>query len=276
MKVIQALAQARDALDAGNIEDATLESNLLLRHILNISPAQLYLDFDRELSSEQQQAYWQLVQRRISGEPSAYITGHREFYGIDYYVDSRVLIPRPETELLVERAIQLVRSRAITSIADIGTGCGAIAISLALNLPGVKIYATDISAAALDVARLNCRKLGVAERITLLQGSLLDPLPESVDLIVANLPYVKVADLPDKTAEPVPALDGGMEGLDKIYELGRQVAGKLITQGCLLLEIGMGQSAAAVSFLRALFPAAQIEVFKDLAGIERVVSLCRV
>jgi len=273
----QALSQARELLAANNIEDVALESELLLRHALKISRVQLYLDLSRELSPKQEGAFWRLVKRRLNGEPTAYITGHREFYGFDFYVASSVLVPRPESELLVEKALNLAHHRNISTIAEIGTGCGAIAISLALNLPEAKIYASDISAPALKVALFNCQKHGVANRICLLQGDMLDPLPEPVDLIVANLPYVRESELPPTgpvSFEPILALNGGPEGLEKIHRLCQQADSKLGPQGCLLLEIGQGQGKAVTSSLYSLFPPARIEVASDLSGIERVVSLC--
>ena len=288
-------------LEANKIEDPPLESILLLMHALKTNRVQLYLDFDNQLSPEQSQQFWELVQRRLKGEPSAYILGHREFYGLDFNVDSSVLIPRPDTELLVEKALELAQSGSVSTIADIGTGCGAIAISLALKLPRAKIYATDISAAALKVASANCQKHGVSGRICLLEGDLLEPLPEPVDLIVANLPYVSEADLAKVNTlgfEPTLALDGGPDGLDKIRRLCTQLthstpfgfaqgqvsslgfardksgqAGKLRSSGSLLLEIGQGQREAVTAFLHNLFPSARIEAFTDLAGIGRVVSM---
>jgi len=272
----QAFSHAREVLFANNIEDATLESELLLRHTLKISRVHLYLDLDYELSSKEEEAFWHLIEHRLSGEPTAYITRHREFYGRDFYVDPSVLIPRPESELLVENALKLAQNRTVSTIAEIGTGCGAIAISLALNLPQTKIYATDISAAALKVALFNCQKHGMANRICLLQGDMLDPLPEPVDLIVTNLPYVKESELlPIHSAnfEPLLALNGGPDGLEKIRQLCRQVNNKLCPSGYLLLEIGQGQRKAVTTFLRSLFPSAKIEVTPDLGGIDRVVSL---
>ncbi len=277
MTLKQALSQARGLLAANNIEDAALESELLLRHALKISRVQLYLDISRELSPKQEGAFWRLVKRRLNGEPSAYITGHREFYGFDFYVAPGVLVPRPESELLVEKALNLAHHRNISTIAEIGTGCGAIAISLALNLPEAKIYASDISAPALKGALFNCQKHGVANRICLLQGDMLDPLPGPVDLIVANLPYVRESELPltgPVSFEPILALNGGPEGLEKIHRLCQQAGSKLSPQGCLLLEIGQGQREAVTSSLYSLFPSARIEVASDLSGMERVVSLC--
>jgi len=271
----QALSRARGILAAGNIEDARLESELLLRYTLKISRVQLYLDFDRELSSSQEQTFWQLIERRLNGEPSAYITGHREFYGIDFYVTPDVLIPRPESELLVEKALDLAQNRSAPTIAEIGTGCGAIAISLVLKLPRAKIYATDISAPALKIALFNCQRHGVANRICLLHGDMLDPLPEMVDLVVANLPYVSGLGLANSANfEPLLALDGGSDGLGKIHQLCRRVMDKLRPGGYLLLEIGQGQGKGVTTCLRSLFPKAIIEVAPDLSGIERVLSLC--
>lgn len=276
MTIRQALSRARQVLTAHHVEDSPLDSEILLRHALSISRVELYSDLDRRLTPEEDKKFWQLAERRLTGEPSAYITGHREFYGFDFYVDPGVLIPRPETELLVERAIALAKERSVSAMADIGTGCGAIAISLAVNLPGVKIYATDISAAALKIARLNCQKYGVADRVRLLVGNLLAPLSEPVDLILANLPYVRERELSrvnTRGFEPSVALDGGADGLEKIRRLCRQAEAKLNPGGSLLLEIGMGQKEAVTRLLRSLLPKASIEVTRDLSGIDRVVSV---
>ena len=276
MTLRQALSCAREILVANNIEDASLESELLLRHTLNISRVQLYQDLDHELSLKQEQTFWNLIRRRLRHEPTAYITGHREFYGLDFYVNPHVLIPRPESELLVEMVLSLAQNHRVATIAEVGTGCGAIAISLGLHLPQTKIYAIDVSASALKVALINCRKHGVVNRIHLLQGDMLDPLPEPVDLIVANLPYVKKAELPRTSPakfEPLLALNGGSDGLQKIRRLCRQVENKLHPTGYLLLEIGQGQGRAVTALLHNLFPYAKIEVVPDLGGIDRVVSL---
>jgi len=269
----QALGRAREALVVNNIEDAPLESELLLRHTLRMSRVQLYLDLNHELSPEQEATFWHLIERRLSHEPTAYILGHREFYGLDFRVDPGVLIPRPESELLVEEAIKLAQSHTVSTIAEVGTGCGAIAISLALNLPQAKIYATDISAPALKVALSNCQKHGVVDRICLLYGDMLDLLPEPVDLIVANLPYVRQSEVNARGFEPLLALNGGWDGLEKIRRLCHQVSDKLRPEGYLLLEIGQGQEKAVTTFLRSLFPSAEIELVPDLSGIDRVISL---
>jgi len=272
----QALSHARSILVANNTEDAPLESELLLGHVLKISRVKLYLELDQELSPQQDQEFWNLIKCRLNGEPTAYITRHREFYGLDFYVDTNVLIPRPESELLVEKTLELAQNCPVSTIAEVGTGCGAIAISLAQSLPQAKIYATDISAAALKVALFNCQKHGLVNRICLLLGNMLDPLPEPVDLIVANLPYVMESELSQINTlnfEPSLALNGGSDGLEKIRQLCTQISDKLRSRGRLLLEIGQGQRRTVTTLLRHLFPAAEIEVSLDLSGIDRVVSL---
>jgi release factor glutamine methyltransferase len=268
----QALRLARDILSQNGVEDVPLEGELLLRHTLNIDRVQLYIDLGKELTPQQEDTFRRLLERRLSGEPSAYITGHREFYGLDFKVNPNVLIPRPESELLVEAALAIAKNHPISVIADIGTGSGAIAISLAVNLPQAKIYATDISAAALKIAQLNCRQYGVSGRVRLLEGNLLEPLPEPVDIIVANLPYVSQSGL-DPQFEPPLALDGGAGGIKIIKQLCRQAVGKLKSGSWLLLEIGQGQAEAVAAVLHNIFPEGEIEVIPDLGGIERVVCL---
>jgi release factor glutamine methyltransferase len=273
----KALLEARKLLTENKIEDAALEAEVLLRHILGLSRAQLYAALDSDIRQSDVKRLLKLVERHIKGEPSAYITGHKEFYGLDFVVNRHVLVPRPETELLVEQAINLCRKYHYINVADIGTGCGAIAISLAENIPKIKIYATDVSDKALEVAKQNCQNHHVMDSVTLLRGDMLTPLLESVDVIVANLPYVKERDIPDKgplSFEPRTALNGGDKGLDEIKELCRQSADKLNDKGSLLLEIGLGQALAVKLLLKDNFPSGSIKVLKDLAGIERVVSLC--
>ncbi len=269
----QALGRARGILAEKSIDDAPLEGELLLRHVLGIDRTRLYLDLDLELSPGREEVLWQLVRRRLSGEPAAYITSHCEFYSLDFHVDPRVLIPRPESELLVEEALGLAQNHSLSAIAEVGTGSGAIAISLALELPETKIYATDISAPALEVALINCQKHGVTDRVCLLPGDMLDPLPEPVDLIIANLPYVRKSELSGIRFEPLLALDGGSDGLRKIRRLCRQASGKLRPGGFLLLEIGEGQGVAVTTLLHTIFPTGKIRLMPDLSGIERVVSL---
>jgi release factor glutamine methyltransferase len=272
----EALDHIRKILDDNHIADAALEGEILLRHALELDRTQLLTDLDEEVNTADLKALTNHVNRRIRGEPSAYIVGSKEFFGLDFIVNRNVLIPRPETELLVEKAIGLCQDDVYSLLADIGTGCGAIAVSLAVSLPKVSIFATDISALALEVARQNAGLHDVRGRIAFLQGDLLAPLPEPVDMIIANMPYVREADMAavgTSGYEPKLALDGGKKGLDKISLLCSQAVKKLKKNGSLLLEIGQGQAAAVRSILHKYFPAGAVEVEKDLAGIERVVSL---
>jgi release factor glutamine methyltransferase len=269
----QVLQRAREELTRHDIDDPAIEAEVLLRHTIGLTRSELYLELGREIEPYQRDRLDHLVARRISGEPTAYITGQREFYGFDFYVDRRVLIPRPESEALVEKALELGK-RGSRSFADIGTGSGCIAVSLAVNLPQVMVYATDVSEDALAVARLNCRRHHVESRVCLLKGDLAAPLARPVDVIIANLPYVRRSDLPSVNTrfyEPVIALDGGEDGLDAIRALIAQAASNLNLPGSVLLEIGQGQEEAVVDALKLQFPAAAIEVLPDLAGIPRAV-----
>jgi release factor glutamine methyltransferase len=282
MILSKALQSATQTLLRARIDGASVEAELLLGHVLRISKTQLYTEPERVLTSAETRHLRNLVQRRINHEPTSYILGHCEFYGIDFYVDYHTFLPRPETELLVEQAVELAHrishwEKRIT-IADIGTGCGAIAISLALALPQDRIYATDISASALQVAEINCRRHGVNNKVELLQGNLLEPLPQPVDMIVANLPYIKGCEFRDlspeiRNFEPTVALTGGEDGLGKIQQMLEQMPGKLNYEACFLLEIGQGQGEMVTSLIRSYSPQASIELIPDLGGIERVVKV---
>jgi len=277
----EALRSATQTLHKAGIADSFVEAELLLSHVLGMSTTQLYTEPERSLTSAETEHLWRLVRRRLDHEPTAYILGRCEFYGIDFYIDCHTFIPRPETELLVEKAVELAyrvshQGRQIT-VADVGTGCGAIAISLALALPQAKIYATDISVSALQVAEINCQRHGVDSRVEFLQGNLLEPLPQPVDMIVANLPYIKDCEFKDLSPEiidfePMTALGGGKDGLDKIQQMLEQMPGKLNYGACFLLEIGQGQGEMATSLISSYFPQASIELISDLGGIPRVVG----
>jgi release factor glutamine methyltransferase len=269
----QALEKTRLILEQSGIENPSLEGEILLRHILGVTRAVFFSELDRELTSAEKDKLAESLARRQTGEPSAYIIEHREFYGLDFRIDRRVLIPRPETELLVEKALDYCRQYKFSSIADIGTGSGCIAISLAVNLPETTIYAVDASLPALEIAHENIKAYHVKDRINLLWGNLLEPIPVQVDMIVANLPYVKNNEI-TSLFEPEIAFNGGMEGLDKINELCRQIPGKLKTKGILLMEVGQGQAETIVNNLHNIIPSSVIEITKDFAGIDRVVSLC--
>ena len=284
MILSEALQSVTQTLRRARIADPSVEAEILLGHVLGMSKTRLCTEPDRSLTSAETERLSYLVQRRLDREPAAYILGHCEFYGIDLYVDSHTLIPRPETELLVEEAVEVAhcisrRGERIT-IADIGTGCGAVAISLALALPQARIYATDVSPSALQVAEANCRRHGVNARVVLLQGNLLEPLPQNLDMVVANLPYVKDCEFVDlspeiREHEPTIALAGGRDGLDKIRDMLQQMGAKgsaHLREGraYLLLEIGQGQGEVVTSIVNDYFPQASIELIPDLGGIERV------
>jgi release factor glutamine methyltransferase len=277
-----ALAAGRARLAAAGIEDAGLEAQVLLRHATGLSREDLLARLNEGIDREAACRFEEAVSRRLTHEPSAYITGHREFFGIDFEVTPATLIPRPETELLVEAAIPLGKARSRIRrgpvFADIGTGCGAIAIALALNVARSDVHAVDLSAEALSVARRNSERYGVADRVYLHRGDLLTPLPEYVDVLVANLPYVTTSEwerLPPEIRdhEPRPALDGGADGLDVIRELLREAPGFLRPKGCVVLEFGAGQAEAVKDEARRSFPGYALEVRRDLAGIERALVI---
>jgi release factor glutamine methyltransferase len=271
MIVKEYLARSRERLAGENISDHSIESELLLRQALSVSTIELYLLYDGELTLTQQQTAEELIQRRLSGEPSAYIRGEQDFYGLEFYVRPSVLIPRPETELIVEKAIHLAEAFSSPIIADIGVGSGVIAVTLAKYLPLAEIFAIDISRRALDIARLNAERHGLANRIVFLHGSFFSPLTATFDILVANLPYVKSGELPNHF-EPALALDGGLDGLRVIDDFCRFLPGKLRPGGSLLMEIGQGQTIEVTRMLREALPRARISVDCDLAGIERVVT----
>jgi release factor glutamine methyltransferase len=285
VSIRQALHEAAQILPG---LDARLEAEVLLAHVLGLTRAQLYARLDDALNPETTARFHALIARRATHEPLAYLTGHREFYGLDFVVDLRVMIPRPETELLVEKALELRCAIRDLRLADVGTGCGCIAVALAVNLPQATVYATELSVEALAVATENVRRhLDVApsvypclsvDRVRLLCGDLLAPLPEAVDLIVANLPYVTTAEwenLPPEIHdfEPNIALDGGEDGLEQIRRLLAQAPTYLKPGGAILLEIGVGQAPAVASLARRHFPTASLTLAKDLAELERVVII---
>lgn len=254
-----------------------LDARLLLEHVLEVSHAFLVAHGDRPLSAAEQQRYLDCLQRARRKEPIPYITGLAPFYGRDFQISPVALIPRPETEQLVECAIRWARPRGPLRIADVGTGSGCIAITLALHLPQAEIIAGDISTAALTLARANGRRLA-PDRVRFVHGHLLEPIPGPLDLIVANLPYVTEGEwtqLDDgvKLYEPAEALKGGADGLDLIGNLLEQASTRLNPAGLLLLEIGWRQGAAAQALAARHFPHAVIRLATDYAGHDRIVVI---
>lgn len=271
-------------------DSARLDAQLLLGEVLGRSRAWLLAHAEEPVSSDVAEQFRALVARRAAGEPVAYLLGRRDFYGREFLVDQRVLIPRPETELLVERAIALLRPLPVPRVVDIGTGSGAIAVTLAAEIPHAEVIATDISAEALAVAAENARRHGVSDRITFRQGAWLgvtagDPLLDApVDLIAANLPYVgtdEATALPRdvRDFEPHIALFAGPTGMDAIAALLDEIALAQATTpvlrpgGAILLEIGYAQGAAFAALAHKRFPNATITVTQDLAGLDRLVEI---
>ncbi len=278
----EVVQQTHQTLEASDIPDARLEAEVMVMNVMRMFRQDLFSQQETEVGPQQEQQLAEIMARRLQREPLAYILGYREFYGINLLVNSDVLIPRPETESLVEHALFMalmgMETRELV-IADVGTGTGAIAINLAIHLPAARIYAIDTADQVLDVAAYNIRAHNVADRVTLLQGHLLEPLPEPVDLIVANLPYIPTARIPTLQPEiqwePAQALDGGPEGLDLIGELLRQSPEKLKEQGTIVLELDPEQVPPVQELARQLFPEAETGVERDLAGLDRIFFISR-
>ncbi len=278
--VSAALQDAARRLDAARIDAPRIVAEALLAHVLSLVRAQLLARPETPLSLDQLSRYQVLVERCTSGEPLAYVIGHREFYALDFVVDPRVLIPRPETELLVETAIRMAGARPAAQegeyvIADVGTGSGAIAVALAVHLPFVRVVATDISPDAIAVASQNARRHGVTERITFKVGNLLESIEPPVDLLAANLPYVRTEEWkhlarPIRDHEPAIALDGGPDGMHVVSRLLHDAPGVMRSGGSILVEIGASQGIAAAELARDSFPDADISVATDPAGLDRL------
>ena len=260
----EALNAAVDALRAAGIEDARLDAEVMLAEATGWGRAALVANPEAEVPPPAARWFGEMVRRRLRREPVAYIVGRKGFRRIELGVDRRVLIPRPETELLVELALELRPA----SILDVGTGSGAIALAIADEIPGCEVTATDTSAAALEVAHANAERLGLVDRVRFLEVSV--PESESFELTVANLPYVAEVDWPSLQPEvtqwePREALLAGPEGLDAI-----RATIPRIQWGTLALEVGEAQAKEVAELLRdASFT--EIQIRRDLAGIERVV-----
>lgn len=273
-EVREALGSAVDALRAAGVEDPRLDAELLLAEATGWSRAALVAEPGAEVPPAAGRSFGEMVRRRLRREPVAYILGRKGFRGIELAVDRRVLIPRPETELLVELAREVEPDRVL----DVGTGSGAIALAVADELPGCEVTATDTSTGALEVARSNAERLGLADRVRFLEGTL--PEGEDFDLVIANLPYVAERDWPSLQPEvtqwePHEALLAGPDGLDAYRAFVPGCARHLHRYseqmtGALAVEVGEGQ-ALAVAELMTEAGFGEVEIRPDLAGIERVV-----
>ncbi len=290
MKVRESWVRVRNDLADRGVADASIEAETLIRHGLCHDRTRFFAELDRQLGTRELASIDGLALRRAAGEPLAYILGSREFYGLEMCVSEHVLVPRQETELLVDKVLEFAdrRSGQPKTIADVGTGSGAIAVALASRLPEATLYATDLSEAALEVADVNRRRHGVAERVRLLLGDLfsavqirphLNPLPKGeevrYDVIVSNPPYIAAGDLadlpPDVRREPQSALDGGPDGLRVTERLLMEAPAYLNQPGQVLVEIAPEQLEDVLGIAQQAFPSAAVAFDRDLLGLPRVV-----
>jgi release factor glutamine methyltransferase len=275
------IGQAAQILARAGIDSAALDADVLLSYALGLTREQLLLRADSLLSADQADCFAALLARRLQREPMAYIIGRQEFWSLDFHVSPAVLIPRPETERLVEAALSLAASVTSTNplrVLDLGTGSGAIAVSLATEIPAAEIIATDISPAALAVARQNARINGVAERIEFCCGDLIDALAAQAtafDLILSNPPYIRRAEIAVLEPEvgfyePRAALDGGADGLDFYRRIAAGAWRFLAPNGALALEVGadMGDGVCAVFNQTGRYQ--EVVVLQDYAARDRV------
>jgi release factor glutamine methyltransferase len=253
------------------IEEPRLEAELLLTRVLHKDRVYLYTHYEAPVNQQERGQYRELIKRRVKGEPVAYILGVKEFMSLEFSVSPSVLIPRPETELLVEKALEILSSRTTARVCDIGTGSGAIAVSLAYYAPQIEVKAVDISAAALEIARQNAEQHGV--KIDFFHGDLLEPFDEErFDLVVANLPYISELEYQSlspevRLFEPELALLGGEDGLEPYRRLISVAGNYLKPQGYILFEIGAAQGEAAREMLTGFV---QVELIPDYAGHDRI------
>jgi release factor glutamine methyltransferase len=258
-------------------ESPGLDAQVLIAHTLNSSRSWVLAHPEAVLSVAQVNFLSEARQALLQGKPLPYILGHWEFYGLDFLVTPDVLIPRPETELMVEQALQwLAQHPDASQVVDIGTGSGCIAVSLAARQPNIKIVAIDISPGAIEVARQNAHKHSVASRIEFILSDLLSAIEGCFELVCANLPYIPSAALQSLAVaqnEPLLALDGGLDGLDLIRRLFQQTPASLAKNSLLLAEIEAGQGNTARQVAQAVFPAAQISLLQDLSGRDRLLKI---
>jgi release factor glutamine methyltransferase len=285
LQIRDALREGIAWLEAAGRPSAQLAAELLLLYVAGCDREFLYAHPEHALSQEQITKYFMLIERRATGEPTQYITGKQEFWGLEFEVNPSVLIPRPETEHIIEVALERLgaaRRANPLRVADIGTGSGCIAVALAKELPSAKIYATDISDAALEVARRNAVRHGVGNRISFAECNLLDGMagPAQFDLIVSNPPYVGRAEMESLQKEvcdhePHVALFAGENGLAVYPLLVAQAEAQLAPGGLLVLELGINQFEPVGDMLDASRGWTRVSAKQDLAGIVRVISAVR-
>lgn len=274
MKIKNALDFAVEQLSES--DSAVLDARLLLAHVLGVNHSYFVAHAEDRLPTEPLESFLTMVARAERREPIPYIIGRIPFHHITLAVTPDVLIPRPETELLVERAIAWAKVNGAKSAVDVGTGSGCIAISLAKALPALRVIGVDVSERSLEVARGNSAENNTS--VEFIHGSLLEPLTESADLIVANLPYITDAEWTElddgvKQFEPTHALKGGADGLDLVRSLLEQAQTRLHENGAIFLEIGWKQGVQTVNLARHYFPNATISCLQDYADNDRIVQI---
>ena len=279
LSVSEALKQGRQALVSIS-ETPFLDVQLLLAHALTRKKEWVLAHPEHPLSTQELTTFEDYLGRLASGEALPYLLGSWEFYGRSFHVTADVLIPRPETELLIENALDFLRSHPKARLcADIGTGSGCIAISLALEIPDLHVIAVDVSPSAIEVARVNTRKHGVDDRVKLIVSDLLRPFDFRFGLICANLPYIpseRLQRLAVAEREPDLALDGGMDGLAVIRRLARELPEWLAPGGRALLEVDSSHALVLAGELTSMYSSVRTDVLKDLSGRNRVVILDRI
>lgn len=274
MTLIEVLRRATGYLEQHGSGSPRLDAEVLMAHALGVRRIDLYLQFERPLGEAELGPYRELTSRRARGEPVAYVVGRKEFMKLDFAVTPDVLVPNPDTETLVVRAIEILRGLGRpTRVADVGTGSGCVAISIAHYVPEAELFASDVSAAALRVARANAERLAPG-RVTLFEGPLVEPLPGELDLVCANLPYLAAwskDDLPAEVrAQPAVALFAGEDGSELVGRLLEQAPGHLRPSGVVLAEADAEVFARVRPLAGRLF--AGHRVHRDLAGHERLLE----
>ncbi|MBP2632492.1 MAG: Protein-(glutamine-N5) methyltransferase, release factor-specific [Firmicutes bacterium] len=260
------------------VESPRLDAEVLLSHVLGKERIYLYVHFDEPLQADEMAQYKDAIKKRIARMPVAYIIGYKEFMGLDFNVSPAVLIPRPDTEILVEAVIERLKEKENVSFVDIGTGSGAIVLSLLANLPQAVGSTVDISEAAIAVAKDNAEKFGVSDRVSFFHGDVYSPVKDQVfDAIISNPPYIPDADIeslqPEVKCEPHGALAGGTDGLDFYRKLVREGVTLLKSGGFMAFEVGIHQAAAVAKLAETFSELGEVSVLKDYGGIERVVII---
>ncbi len=265
----------------GSSDDLKLAADVLLAHVLNKTGEELFMNYGCEVEERDERRFWECLSRHYRGEPVAYLINNKQFFGLDFYVDKNVLIPRPETEILVEKVLDFAKKCeaeddiGLLSVLDVGTGCGNIAVSLAKNIQDVHVTAVDISAEALEVAKKNALTHGVFSKVDFMVSDLLCNVHGEFDVLVVNLPYIGIekCNFVSKEAydyEPHVALFGGTDGLGLYEDLFKQIKEKNMNPALILGEFGFLQAEKMSELLAKYFGFVNFVIEKDLASIERV------